>query len=184
MNKLKSVLFVFLCSIMLHTKSQVIIYSTYEDYTQNKGVKYDDYNGWSHAGGSVTLYLENNKKKVSVKCKDIWGLTYDSALYRIDKRLSQPYVLAMKGKIFLYLNGCSQLSFSKHETYSPDMSPGYAFAISRDINSAINPLTGYNRTSAYKEFKENNPDLIPLFDCLGKNPTDTKVLSCVESFNK
>src|SRR5690606_19129909 len=117
----------------------------------------------------------------------MWGFNYGDALFRIDKKHSQPTRVMNAGKIIYYENGIAHLSMIRDNSQSGSFSIGYYCYVSKNINSEMIPMPVRLISDArkrIKEFTEENPEYKNLFDCIEKNYNYFNVRPCVVAFEE
>lgn len=98
MKNLKLILILSIHLLTYHAYAQVAVYRSFEDFQNGNGEMYEDYIGYSHFKRGVKLLLKKDGKTIKIHCKEIWGLTYKDALFRIDKKYNQPTRVLSIGK--------------------------------------------------------------------------------------
>ncbi len=91
----------------------VVLYSTYEDYTNGKGKKVGElyeYNIMKTLGiPTIKLKVKNGGSKQKIDVKEEWGFSVGENVFRIIK--GAPYKLVLKGdKIAYFENGSTHLT--------------------------------------------------------------------------
>lgn len=173
----------------LNANSQIVIFQTYEDYKNGVGEKYDSYRGYTSVLNNLKLNLVKDNKNVNVSCENMWGLTYNDVVFRIDNS-SKPYQIArliFNGKICYYENGYAHLEMIRDNKTTGDFSIGNLNSLSKDINSEICALPfnmAIELKRKYNAFKEEYPEYKSIFECIGKDFSQKNVLSCVQLFEK
>lgn len=185
-KSLSLTIIILLTSYIDSKGAELIIYNTYEDYIQKKGVLYDsEYWGWYHSVGKVTLIFKG-KQKVKVKCKKVWGFAYKGVLFRNHMEYGQPTRLISGNKIHYYESGMAHLSMAHNNSTSGLFPVGYYCYFSKTLDGLIIPIPKQQSlstaTKPFKKFKEQNPQYTSLFDCIGKDYDYIKIRSCVEKF--
>ncbi|MCC6700766.1 MAG: hypothetical protein IT221_04535 [Fluviicola sp.] len=188
---MKTIKLILVLSILFFTHNshaQFKVYRTFEDAQNDIGEEYDDYSGYFHAMGSVRLKLLKDSIETTVECKNIWGFTYKGAIFRVEKKYSQPAIILSNNNIVYYENGLAHLHMLKFNSNNAEVNVGQACYISTDINSEMIAVPILYRRDVMKRFKKfikNNPEYKPLGDCiLIKVRTLTIIRSCIEEFQK
>lgn len=187
MKKVKLIIVLSFLLVRFITSAQITVYRTYEDFQNKTGEEYDDYLGYSHSIGTVKLILKKDDKKIKIHCRDLWGLNYKDAFFRIDKKYNQPTRIISSGKIVYYENGIAHLSMIRDNSESGKFSIGYFCYVSKSIDSELIPMPGELISDArkkIKKFKEENPEYKELFDCIEKNYNYINVRPCIVEFEK
>lgn len=174
----------------------IIVYKTYEDFVEKKGVEYKgDYKLRSFAllpginNRTVTFKNRNKEvtenKKVKIKLKRVWGFSYNGYLMRVEDSL--PHYLVSKGKICYYENGFSMVSLiSKgHEFTAQNLHNfkdlesrwGVYSYISKSINSEIKKFSTKRQV---KKMIKKMPEIKELYECV----YPAKVLEAIEKKRK
>lgn len=163
--------------------ASVVVFRTYDDFFNKKGIEYDDYKHAIIQMGRCTLTLTKGGKEEKVKCVDIWGFTYQDKLFRVD-RFGAPVLLYNQGKICYWENGTSHMEAMRKGKEEVVVSSGFFNHISHSINSPIQELT-WGMGQIKKEvnaFIAEQPETQSLFDCIGKVNDWQKTRDCVKTF--
>ena len=182
-TKIKVLLILSILFISLKVSADVVVYRTYEDFQNEDGEEYDDYRSYIHTMGSYTIIFMNNGKKVKIRCRDMWGFTYDDVLFRMDGNLATRVVSI--GTICYYENGTANLDMIKYKKKTGEFAYGHFCYISKTLDSKLIPMPAVLAgKSEINEFKKQHPECDTLFKCLDNNYHYTKVRPCVEEFEE
>jgi len=182
---MKTIITIFFLIISISLQSQIIVYRTFEDFQDDKGEMYDSYLRNTQALGKIILIFKKGRKKIRIRCRDIWGFTYDDAFFRIDTKQDLPTRVLSIGKIVYYENGFAHLGILKHNIHTGWYGKGYAGYFSEDINSEMVPVPSQPMSAAkraIRKFKEKHPEYSELFECLGKDFSQENLHPCLEKF--
>jgi hypothetical protein len=163
--------------------AEVIIYRTYADFSNKTGEKIEGFKYHNNKGTSdATLIFvsEANKKEQRVfACADIWGLSYDSVLYRTVKAgafLDKPNFVntlarvTMTGNIIFYENGINHLYGQARGYRSIELPPSATGYMSATLESDMVLLSDMDPpdwvVDAGLAFFKQNPAYAPIETCL------------------
>lgn len=146
--------------------SQVTVFRTYEDFKNERGENYDEYNSYLVALGSATLYFLKDNAKHKIQCKDIWGFVYKDVLFRIDEFSNQPARLMSHGKIFYYENGIAHLDMLKHNKDNGTSPSSLSVFFSKSLDT---PVVSSGTSKPYNKFKTNHPEYKEFLECIDVN---------------
>ena len=188
---LKNSLIVLFTLIVMFAKGEdVIVYKTYDDYKNKKGIVYDELKTYGNTG-RFTMKVAKDGTKVKYSWKDFWGFSYKNKLFR-STSISGIVMLVMDGKKILYYeNGLAHLAMLYSDSSSGGASGSVCF-FSKTIISEIylipTPfvMTAGSKKKAYKDFKSKNLEYSSLFKCIEEksSPSEftTQVYNCFKSF--
>lgn len=162
--RISLILLLICCFQKIH--SQVIVFRTYEDFKNERGEKYDEYNSYLMSMGKVTLSFLRDNNKYKIKCKDIYGFIYKDVLFRIDEFSKQPARLMSHGKIFYYENGLGHLDILKHNKETGLSPSPLSVFFSKSINT---PVVATGTRKPYNNFKKYHPEYNELFNCIDES---------------
>lgn len=129
--------------------------------------------------------LQKDGATIPVKCEDIWGFSYEGAIFRIDPKYKQPALIWSMGKLIYYENGLAHLTLMRDEAKEAEVGLGYFCYVSKDLTSELVPMPGQKLSDAHKKivkFKEENPQYRKLFDCIGDDYHYAYVRSCILAY--
>ena len=170
-------LFTFLFFLIFNnafSQDTLLVYKTFEEYSNNSGTRYNKYYGWSHNNGKMKIWFKENNKKIKIPANEIWGVYFNGAIFRTDTRTHQFARLLSKGKICYYENGAAHLNMIGRKTELGQFPIGYYAYVSKDLESEMIPFPSPQATSsdAYKllnKFKTDNKQYDKLFEPIGKD---------------
>lgn len=172
-----------LMGLFLSSSASVVVYRTYQEYESNRGTAYDDYKGATVQMGKVTMTLTKGGLEEKVKCSEIWGLTYNDKLFRIDK-MGSPVMLWSQGKVCFYENGTAHMEAMRKGREVATVSSGFVNYISHDLKSPVQELPiGMGQVKKeVNAFVAEQPESASLFECIGKINDPDKTRECVKTF--
>ena len=176
----KVILTVILIISFKIASANVVVYNTFEDYENKKGVEYLGYGYKScfHAGGSWKTVFKKKKEKKLKLGKDVWGFTFKGELFRIDPKHGYPLKVVTTEKVCYYENGPFHIKLiesNKENGEMTIMANSITYTFSETLNSPLESpraLAKVNRKG--KASKDTNPTYKNLYDCI-MNMTDLKV---------
>lgn len=121
--------------------------------------------------GNATLLLKKNGEKAKFQCTDIWGFTYNSALFRISPAIGQPMLVTSIGKLCYHENGLAHLRMIESGDDYAFFEVGQYFNLSKDLNSEVI----YEYEKYLKKFRDENPEYKDVYECIIAAQTDKKL---------
>lgn len=170
---------------------QISIYRTYDDLLANAPTRLDGYRlrAIESPKKNVQLILsgEGGLPERTVECKDIWGFTLDSALYRIEPQFKHPALVVFTGEPCFYENGGAHLEMYLKGTHEAHADYGAGGYLSHDLNSemAFVPMgVGYYGHKETKKFLESRPAYASILSCANKQLHARMLKACISALRK
>jgi len=177
-SKLKTIFIILFIGILTNLQAEVLVFETYQDFTNKKATKYDEFRGFMHVSGNFKLLIRHNNKKESVKLKKIWGFTVKDALFRVGTKKYHPVRVIKVGEFVYYENGFAHAKISDNDSESASFQWGYFTYISKSINSEIIPI---HYLGPFKKFGREHPPAKEFVDCVrkGREYYETNIRFCL-----
>jgi hypothetical protein len=173
----------------LKAQDTVVVFKDYASFVNNSGETYNRMVGYSNKIVKTTIHLKKDSVESKIKCKDIWGFTYNGVLFRTDERTGQMARLVSIGKICYYENGIGHLIMMRDKTTKEEFYWGYYCYVSKSLNSTMAPFPSpeVQVSDAHKQirrFRKANPEYEKLFISMNKYYNYTNVRDRVFDFEK
>lgn len=185
MKTTKSILFLAAFIFSVTCVAQVTVYTSYENFKKDEGIKYEDFQGSHHVGSKQIYTFINGGKKIKESARDMWGFKYKDKLFRIIPESGFIVMLISEGKIVYYENGFAHIQMLKYGSSEGIASGGFFCYISEQLDSEIVPVADYSMSPArkpMKKFATENPFIKPLFDCVAGVSSYEVIRRCVIEF--
>lgn len=186
----KTSVVLFLFNNYLFAQRDVILYSTYSDYVNQTGEVHNGDFGSRVFTEGITIKLKDKKtkKKLKFKCKDYWGFEYAGALFRTNQKTDLPHrVIVIVDDFVYYENGIAYINYYAHGHKYAMFPRGLSYSsVSKNLESVIHrlPLSGLSKLTnrSFKRFREENPNVEPLFECIDGKFKYKNIRRCVTDF--
>jgi len=190
MKKIMLLILAVFCTANLF--ANVIVYKTYQDYVDNKGVSYDEYAGQKegHLTVDVSYVFKKGGEKTEIKNTDMWGLKVNDVLFRVfhNGRGSSAGRVMSTGKVTYYEFGREHIDNVNKGKPDEKIDSDKAWkAISVGLNDpicwAFFPDDKNRMNKKDQEYQKSHPEFEQLYNCI-KDHSDVKIIrKCVKDFN-
>ena len=161
-------------------------YKTYADYAANKIELMDEAVNCDFIAGRLFVRFKKGGQIVKVKCKDIWGFKFKSALFRDfhEKTTDYPCAVVSTGKIVYYEMGSQHIDALINNIKIEDgiQDWGHACYFSKTLSS---DMMSVSNPAEFEKFKATFASDKALIACMDKdNGKIRSYKACVTAYNK
>ena len=161
---------------------RTVIYRSYDAFRSGNGEESGTYKDIRKKGGVYELRLQRDGHTHEVKCTEIWGLTVNDVLFRIHPVDGVPVRLMAQGAVCYYENGFAHLRMQRTGSELEPSGPGSRSYLGRTLDGEVVPAVFKDDDGPSARFRSGNPQLEPLFHCIGEHDDLNNTRQCVVDF--
>lgn len=183
-HPLTGILSAVLCIAPLVLPAQVVVHRTYDDWLNKRGENVGQFVELVNTMGAYHLVLHRDGLRHKVRCKEVWGFTYNEELFRIFEEGHVPLRLMYQGSICYYENGFAHLTMQRDRVEEAVAEVGDRSYVSKDLQGPIVPAhfpEGDVRSTSAR-FRREHPAYEPLFRCIGGHDDLDRTRQCVVDY--
>ena len=188
LNQILLIVGLLYCGTSISYSQKMTVYKTFEDYSNDKGVEYDEFRKTMTVVSNLFLFVKKGKKKSKISCKEIWGFKYGDALFRIDQEIFYPARLMVAENLYYWENGIGHLIMIRDNKEIASYR-GFDYYLSKDLTSKMVGISFSNSINAsmhdnYRKFKQDYPEFTEIYDCIEEYLLISIVRDCINRYFK